>query len=102
MNLDQSRSLATSRYPYAPHKGHLVNLTSQRRWQDIHKFQVNLKIFIHRNTTESITAMTKNTGNTCVNIPALTQPTLMHYELCFLHVETTSPYEGHTSRTSLS
>ena len=28
MNLDRSRSLAPSRYPYASHKGHLVNLTS--------------------------------------------------------------------------
>ena len=74
--------------------------------------------------------MTKIPVNINANIPALTQPTLMHYELCFLcmahecpydrqsscviptvtatsyiwviensdlHVETTSPYEGHTS-----
>ena len=29
MNLDQPRSLSASRYPDAPCKGHLVNLTSQ-------------------------------------------------------------------------
>ena len=30
MNLDRYRSLAASRYPYTPCKGHLVNLTSQQ------------------------------------------------------------------------
>ena len=47
MPLDRCRSLAPSRYPYTPHKGHLVNLTSLRRWQDIHTFHMILNIIIN-------------------------------------------------------
>ena len=72
MHLDRSRLLAPSRYPYASHKGHLVNLTSLRRWQDLHTSHLKLDIFIHRNITGLNTAMTKITVNINVNIPALT------------------------------
>ena len=56
---DQSGTLAPSRYPYAPYKGHLVNLTSQQRSQDLCMFHMNFNIFIHGKTTETNTAMTK-------------------------------------------
>ena len=69
---DQSRTIAPSRYPYAPRKGHLVNLTSLRQWQDLRMFHVNFNIFIHGNTTEKKNAMTKNTRLINVNNPALT------------------------------
>ena len=68
---DQSRTIAPSKYPYAPRKGHLVNLTSLRLWQDLHTFHVNFNIFIHGNTTEKNNTMTKITGPINVNIPAL-------------------------------
>ena len=70
---DQSRTLAPSRYPYAPYKGHLVNLTSQQRWQDLCMFHMNFNIFIHGKTTETNNAMTKITSLINVNIPALTR-----------------------------
>ena len=125
-NLDQSRSLAASRYPYAAHMSHLVNLTSLQQSQDLCMFHIEANSIFHENITDTKTAMTKTTSNISVNIPALTQPTLMHYELCVLHVEhacpydrqsscvtftatvtsyiqvTTSPYEGHTSHPSFS
>ena len=41
---DRSRALAPSRYPYAPCTGHLVNLPSLRRWQDLCKSDVKLNI----------------------------------------------------------
>ena len=84
-------------------------------------FHVKLNIFIHGNTTEINTAMTKNTININANIPTLMQPTPTHYELCFLHMahacpydrqsshaksdlrmDTTSPYEGHISHPFFS
>ena len=70
MHLDQSRSLALSRYPYTPHKGHLVNLTSLRQWQDLCMSHVILYIFIPGNITGFNTAMTKITININTNIPA--------------------------------
>ena len=69
---DQSRTLAPSRYPYAPYKGHLVNLASLLQWQDLHTFHMNFNIFIHSNTTETNNAMMKITGSINVNIPMLT------------------------------
>ena len=54
---------------------------------------MKLDMFIHRNTTEFNTAMTKYTGNISITIPTLMQPTLMHYELCFLHVAHACPYD---------
>ena len=69
---DQSRTLAPFRYPYAPYKGHLVNLTSLQQWQDLCTFHVNFNIFIHRNTTETNNAMMKITGSININIPTLT------------------------------
>ena len=60
---------------------------------------MKLNIFIHGNTTESNTAMTKKTGNISTNIPVLTQPTLMHYELCFLCVAHACPYDKQSSCT---
>ena len=84
---------------------------------------MNFNIFIHRNTTEIKTAMMKITGSINVNTPTLTQPTPTNHK-CYspyniqsgcmnfnatatsynwvtqilkLCMETTSPYEGHTS-----
>ena len=71
MHLDQSRSLAPSRYPYTPCKGHLVNLTSLRGWQDLRMSHVKLDILIHVNNTGFNTAMMKITVNINTNIPAL-------------------------------
>ena len=68
---DRSRTLAPSRYPYAPCMGHLVKLTSLQRWQDLRTFHMNFNIFIHRNTTEIKTAMMKITGSININTPAL-------------------------------
>ena len=102
MNLDQSRSLGASRYPYTPCKGHLVSLTSQQQWQHLHMFHVKLNIFIHRNTTEFNTAMTKFTGNISANIPKLMRPTPTHYELCFLHVAHACPYDRQSSHMALT
>ena len=65
-------------------------------------FHVKLDIFIHRNTTESNTAMSKNTGNISVNIPELMRPTLMHYELCFLHMAHTCPDDRQSSCSSFT
>ena len=68
---DQSRALAPSRYPYTPCKGHLVNLTSLQRWQDLQTSHVKLDIFIHWNITGLNTAMTKIPIDINANIPAL-------------------------------
>ena len=48
---DRSRALAPSRYPYALCTGHLVNLPSLQRWQDLRTSHVKLDIFIHGNNT---------------------------------------------------
>ena len=86
---------------------------------------VKLDNFIHGNITGLTSAMKKITGSINVMIPALTRPTLTNNECCspydrqssrtnftatatwFIRVtqnlkrrmETTSPYEGHTSCT---
>ena len=122
---DLSRTIAPSRYPYALLMGYLINLPSLRRWQDLHTSHVKLDNFIHGNITGRTTAMKKITGSINVINPALTRPTPTHHEcdnpydrqssrMNFTatatsyvqvtqnlkrRVETTSPYEGHTSRT---
>ena len=86
---------------------------------------MKLDNFIHGNITGHTTAMKKITGSINVIIPALTRPTQMHHErgnpydrqssrtnftataTSYIrvtlslkrHMETTSPYEGHTSCT---
>ena len=110
---DQSRTIAPSRYPYALLTGYLINLPSLRRWQDLRMSHMKLDNFIHGNITGLTTAMKKITGSIKVINPALTRPTPTHHERgnpynrqCIQvtqnlkqRVETTSPYEGHTSRT---
>ena len=122
---DQSRTIAPSRYPSALLTGYLINLPSLRRWQDLRTSHVKLDNFIHGNITGLTTAMKTITGSINVIIPALTRPTLMHHKhgnpynrqssrtnfnataTTYIRVtqnlkrrvETTSPYEGHTSRT---
>ena len=122
---DLSRTIAPSRYPNALLTGYLFNLPSLRRWQDLRTSHVKLDIFIHGNIAGRTTAMNKITGSINVIIPALTRPTPTHHErgnpydrqssranfnataTSYIrvtqnlkrHVETTSPYEGHTSRT---
>ena len=122
---DQSRTIAPSRYPYTLLTGYLINLPSLRRWQDLCTSHVKLDNFIHGNITGRTTAMKKITRSINVIIPALTRPTPTHHEqgnpydrqssrtnftataTSYLQVtqnlkqcvETTSPYEGHTSRT---
>ena len=99
---DQSRTLATSRYPYAPHKGHLVNLTSLQQWQDLRMLHMNFNIFIHGNTTEINNAMTKTTGLINIIIPALMQPTLTNHEHCILCMAYECPYDRQSSHTSFT
>ena len=92
---DQSRALAPSRYPYTPDTGHLVNLPSLRRWQDLCTSHVKLNNFIQGNHTERNHVITKNTGLINVNNPALMQPTPMNHERC-------SPYDRQSSHTSFT
>ena len=120
---DLSRTIAPSRYPYALLMGYLINLPSLRRWQDRHTSHVKLDNFIHGNITGLTTAMKKITGLINVINPTLTRPT--HHErdnpydrqssrtnfnataTSYIqvtqnlkrHMETASPYEGHTSCT---
>ena len=122
---DLSRTIAPSRYPNALLTGYLINLPSLRRWQDLRTSHVKLDNFIHGNITGLTTAMNKITGSINVINPALTRPTPTHHErdnpydrqssrtkftaaaTSYIRVtqnlkrrvETTSPYEGHTSRT---
>ena len=122
---DLSRTIAPSRYPYALLTGYLINLPSLRRWQDLRMSHVKLDNFIHGNIAGLTTAMNKITGSINVIIPELTRPTPTHHErgnpydrqssrtnfnataTSYIRVtqnlkrrvETTSPYEGHTSRT---
>ena len=122
---DQSRTIAPSRYPYALLTGYLINLPSLRRWQDLRMSHVKLDNFIHGNYTGLTVAMKKSTGSINVIIPTLMRPTPTHHKRgnpydkqssrtnfnatatkyirvtqnLKRHVETTSPYEGHTSRT---
>ena len=120
-----SRTIAPSRYPNALLTGHLVTLPSLQQWQDLRTSHVKLDNFIHGNIAGNTTAMHKITGSINVIIPALTRPTPTHHErgnpydrqssrtnfnataTSYIwvtqnlkrRVETTSPYEGHTSRT---
>ena len=122
---DLSRTIAPSRYPNTLLTGYLIDLPSLRPWQDLRTSHVNLDIFIHGNISGLTTAMHKITRSINVIIPALTRPTPTHYECGIPYdrqssrmkftatgtsyirntqnlkrrVETTSPYEGHTSRT---
>ena len=100
--IDQSRTLAPSRYPYTPCKGHLVNLTSLQCWQDIHTFHVKLDVLIHWNNTECNTAMMKIPMYIYANIPMLTQPILMHNECCFLCMAYAYPYNRLSSHVSFT
>ena len=63
------------------------------------------EIFIHRKTTVTITAITKNNATKStviftVKIPEFmqlsffVQPVLTHYECCLLHVEHVYPHDG--------
>ena len=54
---DRSRALAHSRYPYTPHMGHLANLPTVRRWEDLHMSHVKPDIFIHGSITGPNIAM---------------------------------------------
>ena len=122
---DRSRALAPSRYPYTPCMGHLVDLPNLRRWQDLHTSHMKLDIFIHGNITGINHAIKKFTGSINNIIPTLMRPTPTNHERCSpydrqsscmsfsatatsyiwvtqnlkRHMETASPYEGHTSRT---
>ena len=105
--------------------GYLVYIPSLRPWQDLRTSHVKLDNFIHGNITGLTTAMKKITGSINVINPALTRPTPTHHEhdnpnnrqssrtnfnataTSYIrviqnlkrHMETASPYEGHTSRT---
>ena len=122
---DRSRAVATSRYPYAPRMGHLVDLPNLRRWQELRMSHVKLDNFIHGNITGLNIAVKKIPGLINVIIPTLTRPTPTNHEHCSPYnrqssrmsftataisyiwvtqnlkrrVETASPYEGHTSCT---
>ena len=122
---DLSRTIAPSRYPNTLLTGYLINLPSLRRWQDLRTSHVKLDNFIHGNITGLTTAMKTITGSINVSNPALTRPTPTHHERDNPYdrqssrtnfnatvtpyirvtknlkrcVETTSPYEGHTSCT---
>ena len=122
---DLSRTIAPSKYPNTLLTGYLINLPSLRRWQDLHTSHVKLDNFIHGNIAGRTTAMHKITGSINIIIPTLTRPTPTHHErgdpygrqssrtnsnataTSYIwvnqnlkrRVETTSPYEGHTSRT---
>ena len=122
---DLSRTIAPSRYPYTLLMGYLINLPSLQQWQDLRTSHVKLDNFIHGNITGRTTAMKKITGSINIFNPALTRPTLTHHECdnpydrqssrtnftatatsyirvtqnLKQRVETTSPYEGHTSHT---
>ena len=63
---------------------------------------MKLNIFIHGNTTQFNTALRKNTININANIPALMRPTLMHHELCFLHVAHACPYNRQSSHATFT
>ena len=59
-------------------------------------------ILLHRNTTEFITAITKNTCKHNVETPALMQPTLMHNKLHFLHVAHACPFDRQSSHSTFN
>ena len=61
-----------SRYPYAAHMSHLVNLYSLHQWQDLCMFHMEAAILFHGNTTEFNTAITKIPCKCNVETPALT------------------------------
>ena len=92
---DRSRALAPSRYSYAPHTGHLVDLSNLRRWQDLRTSHVKQDIFIHGNITGLTIAMKKIPRLINVINPTLTRPTPTNHKHC-------SPYDRQSSRTSFS
>ena len=55
----------------------------------------------HTNITEINTAMTKTTGNISGIIPIFMQPTPTHYELHFLCMAQSFPYDRQSSHTIL-
>ena len=59
-------------------------------------------ILFHRNTTEFNTAITQNTSNLSIDIPALMQPTLTHYELHFLCMAHACPYDRQSSHSTFT
>ena len=65
-------------------------------------FHVEANILFHGTTTEFNTAVTKNTGNQCIDITTLMQPTLTHYELHFLHVAHTCSYDRQSSHVTFT
>ena len=65
-------------------------------------FHMKLDIFIQGNITEFNTAKTKNTMNISVNIPTFIRPTPMHYELCFLCMAHTCPYDRQSSHAAFT
>ena len=75
--------------------GHLDDLPSLRRWQDLRTSHVILDIFIHGNITGVTIAMKKITGSINVIIPALTRPTPTNHECC-------SPYDRQSSHASFT
>ena len=115
--LSSTTHISTNSHPF------LVGIVS--RWQDLRTSHVNLDNFIHGNITGRTTAMKEITGSINVINPTLTRPTPTHHErdnpydrqssrtnftvtaTSYIRVtqnlkrrmETTSPYEGHTSRT---
>ena len=117
---DLSRTIAPSRYPNALLTGYLINLP-----KDLRMSHVKLDNFIHGNITGCTTVMKKITRSINVINPALTRPAPTHHErdnpydrqssrtnftatvTSYIRVtqnlkrrvETTSPYEGHTSCT---
>ena len=124
----RSSALAPSRYPYAPHTGYLVNLPTLHQRQDLRTSHVKLDNFIHGNITGLTNAMKKFPGLINIINPALMRPTPTNHEQCSpydrqssrmsftvtarsyirvtqilkLHVESASPYEGHTSRINFA
>ena len=113
-NVPRDRSIRTT-------YGYLVDLPNLRRWQDL----CTSHNFSHGNITGLTVTMKKITRLINIIIPALTPPTPTNHERCSpydrqssrssftvtatsyiwvtqnftLHMETASPYEGHTSHT---
>ena len=67
--IDQSRTIAPSRYPYALLTGYLINLPSLRRWQDLRTSHVKLDNIIHGNITGLTIAKKKIPGQSTLSFP---------------------------------
>ena len=63
-------------------------------------FHRELNILFHVKFTGLKNASSKNTSFPSVNYHVLMQPTLMHYELCFLHVAHACPYDRQSSHST--